>query len=75
MTGTETETRFPEGSTVDVTEPFKDYDGDWFLPGETLYVLEDRGPSRLISVRRVHVRCPASGADGWLDPEQLKEKP
>lgn len=49
-----------EGDEVRVSEPLRLYDGEWFLPGERIWVLEVRG-------ERLRVRCGRSGVDGWVD--------
>jgi hypothetical protein len=55
-----------EGDRVTVARPIKVYCGAWFLPGEQIYILEIRG-------QRVRARCPATGADGWIELAVLIE--
>lgn len=57
-----------EGQAVAVLAPHKDCDGEWLLPGERLYVVEVRG-------ERVRVRCPATGADCWVEAGLLSAVP
>lgn len=47
------------GDKVRVVRPIQTYHDEWFLPGETLYLLH-------VGSDYVRVRCPVSGADGWL---------
>jgi hypothetical protein len=49
---------------VTTRRPVQTYADEWFLPGEAMFVLDLRDG-------RARVRCPASGADGWLDTGDL----
>lgn len=55
-----------EGDAVTVKSPHKDYQSQWLLPGEIAYVIDING-------HRCRVRCPASGADMWLDGPLLEK--
>jgi hypothetical protein len=58
--------KFLEGQEVHVHVPYKTYDEQWFIPGERIFVLEDRDGRG-----NVRIRCGASGADAWVPRELL----
>lgn len=65
---------FTVGQKVNIIEPYV-LDGaqEILLPGETLFVIAV--PSKSGDGERYRVRCPASGADGWVSGHLLVEIP
>ena len=71
--------RFTKGQKVWVVEPYEDFDGDAFFPGEDLYVVTPPGITHLngktLASTTCRVRCPASGADAWVEESLLVAVP
>lgn len=64
---------FTEGQCVRVTEPIRDYTGEYLLPGEDIYVLTVRDGSNLLPYPSIRVRCPSSGVDMWISETMLSK--
>lgn len=56
------------GDEVHVRKAIHDFSNTWLLPGEELFLIEVRHD-------RARVRCPASGADCWVDFNDLSSRP
>lgn len=65
---------FTVGQKVNIIEPYSpDGTEGILLPGETLFIVATPGMNSTGDSHRV--RCPASGADGWVSGHLLVEMP
>lgn len=58
------------GERVTTRRPVQTLARDWLLPGEEMFVLATSREGA-----RSRVRCPSSGADGWIDTSDLEALP
>lgn len=59
-----------QAERVTARRPIQTLGRDWLLPGEEMFVLATSSEGA-----RSRVRCPSSGADGWIDTSDLEPLP
>ena len=64
-----------EGDGVAVTEPWRNYDGSWLLPGDKVWAVTVLPETAMAGRDRIRVRCPDSRFDGWVPLSLLTPQP